>query len=611
MRQQNLRTKNFSIGQFLIISCAFFTLFTSIAFAGDPKIEERIHRIENNLLPAVLVKGEAPKTASLQDEMARLHVPGISVAVIHNGKIEWARGFGVTKIGGASITNKTLFQAGSISKPVAALVVLRMVEAGKLNLDVDVNQYLKSWKVPASEFTQSQPVTLRHLLTHTGGVTVHGFAGYESGAQIPNLTQILDGQAPANSPPIRVDTPPGSLWRYSGGGYVIVQQLLEDVSNRPFEDLAQEWVLKPLKMNNSSYHQPLPISKMQNAAMPYRSDGSLVNGGPHIYPERTAAGLWTTPTDLLTYAIEIQKALAGKSNKILSQTMAKELLTPGKGQWGLGLRIGGDEQHRYFEHGGVDEGFISELIAFENGDGLAVMSSGENGGQINNELVRTVAYEYGWPDFQPANRVVSKIDPKSFDSLVGSYRLYPDFVLTFTREGERFMSQATEQGQVEIFPEDEREFFAKVVDAQATFNIDSHGRATSMVLHQNGRDQIGQRLSDVEAKEIAEQLATANQRFRDQKPQAESESALRGLIHNLAEGKPDYNQMSVSLAQVIQEQNILIQKALASLGTMKSMVFTGVAPNGRDVYRVTFAHGSLECQIILSPDGKTKDLSIN
>jgi CubicO group peptidase (beta-lactamase class C family) len=518
MHKSNLRVKNFRMGPVLIGSCVSFSLFVSIAFAGDLKIEERIHRVENNLIPAVLVKGEVPKTTRLQDEMSRLHVPGVSVAVIHNRKIEWARGFGVTKIDGAPVTNKTLFQAGSISKPLAALVVLRMVEAGKLNLDVDVNQYLKSWKVPASEFTQSQPVTLRHLLTHTGGVTVHGFGGYESGSQIPSLTQILDGEAPANSPPIRVDTPPGSLWRYSGGGYVIVQQLLEDVSNEPFQDLAQDWVFKPAKMNSSSYEQPLAVSKMQNTAMPYRRDGSLVDGGPHIYPERTAAGLWTTPTDLLTYAIEVQRALAGKSNKILSQTMAKEMLTAGTGQYGLGLRIGGDKQHLYFEHSGVDEGYISELIAFENGDGLAVMTSGENGGQINKQVVRTIAYEYGWPDFQPANRVVSKIDPKSFDSLVGSYRLDPDFVLTFTREGNRFISQATEQRQLEIFPENEREFFAKVVDARVTFNVDSDGRAMSMVLHQNGRDHIGQRLSDVEAKDIAEQLASANQRFRDQKP---------------------------------------------------------------------------------------------
>jgi CubicO group peptidase (beta-lactamase class C family) len=195
-----------------------------------PRLEQQIQRIQDGLMPAVFVEGQPSQTTKLTDRMAALHVPGVSVAVIHAGKIEWARGFGVTRIGGSAVTPETLFQAASISKPVTALAVLRLVESGKLNLDTDVNQYLKTWKVPENQFTAKNKVTLRELLSHTAGMTVHGFAGYASGDELPSVVQVLNGEKPANSPAIRVDVEPGSIWRYSGGGYVIVQQLLDDLT---------------------------------------------------------------------------------------------------------------------------------------------------------------------------------------------------------------------------------------------------------------------------------------------------------------------------------------------------------------------------------------------
>ncbi len=207
-------------------------------------------RIQDSLLPPVLINGRSlsSQTRKLADRMQELHVPGASVAVIHQGKIERAQGFGVTKAGGAAVTSETLFQAASISKPVTAMAVLRLVESGKLNLDHDVNEYLKTWKVPENEFTDKKKVTLRELLSHTAGTTVHGFGGYASGEQLPTLVQVLNGEKPANSPPIRVDVEPATIWRYSGGGYVITQQLLEDVAGKPFPQIMHELVLDPIGM---------------------------------------------------------------------------------------------------------------------------------------------------------------------------------------------------------------------------------------------------------------------------------------------------------------------------------------------------------------------------
>jgi len=358
----------------------------ALAAQTPSALEQRIERIQ--------------QTTKLADRMAALHVPGVSIAVIHDGKIEWARGFGVTRIGGPPVTPDTLFQAASISKPVAAMAVLHLVQSGKLSLDADVNQYLKTWKLPANSFTGQTKVTIRELLTHTAGLTVHGFAGYASGAPLPTLVQVLNGEQPANSAPIRVDTQPGTIWRYSGGGYVIAQQLVQDVTGQPFPKLMHDTVLGPIGMTKSTYEQPLPNNRLAEIAIPYQANGQPVPGGPHIYPEMAPAGLWTTPSDLARYAMEVQKSLAGKSNRVLSAAMTSQMLTAGLNHQGLGPGLGGSEKYPYFTHGGSNEGYKCNLMAYNNGDGVVIMTNGDNGGQLASEIQRSVAREYGWPDFQ-------------------------------------------------------------------------------------------------------------------------------------------------------------------------------------------------------------------
>lgn len=379
----------------------FCTLALSALAAQTPSaLERRIERIQQ-IPPATLVKGEAASTTKLADRMAALHVPGVSIAVIHDGKIEWARGFGVTRVGGPPVTPDTLFQAASISKPVAAMAVLRLVQSGRLNLDADVNEYLKTWKLPSSSFTERTKVTIRELLTHTAGLTVHGFAGYASGAPLPALVQVLNGVQPANSAPIRVDTEPGTIWRYSGGGYAVAQQLVQDVTGQPFPKLMHDTVLAPIGMTKSTYEQPLPQSRMAEVATPYRADGQPVPGGPHVYPEMAPAGLWTTPSDLARYAMEVQKSLAGTSNRVLSAAIVRQMLTPSLNRQGLGPALGGGDQHPYFSHGGSNEGYKCNLVAYYEGDGVVIMTNGDNGGQLASEILRSVAREYAWPDFQP------------------------------------------------------------------------------------------------------------------------------------------------------------------------------------------------------------------
>jgi CubicO group peptidase (beta-lactamase class C family) len=296
--------------------------------AEDEGSVARIARIENGLLPAVVIKGQAVRAMKLSERMQFYKVPAVNVAFFDHGKIIWTRAYGLADMATKRpVTSKTLFQAASISKPVSALAALHLVQEGKLRLDENVNDKLRAWKVPDNQFTAQEKVTVRRILSHSAGITVHGFPGYASDEPIPTVVQILNGEKPANTDPIRVDVVPGTIWRYSGGGHVILQMLMSDVTDKAFPEIMDELVLRPAGLTHSTYEQPLPKNLWPLAAMPYRDNGEPVKGGWHTYPEMAPAGLWTTPSDLAQMAIEVQNEYVGKSDKILSQQMVREMLT--------------------------------------------------------------------------------------------------------------------------------------------------------------------------------------------------------------------------------------------------------------------------------------------
>ena len=360
--------------------------------------EARIQRIEALVLDISMGEKEPPLRLNLAQLMEAYNVPGLSVAVIDNYKIAWAKGYGVIGPGSTTpVSTGTLFQAGSISKPVAATAALALVEKGRLSLDEDVNQKLKTWKVPENEFTKDQKVTLRRLMSHTGGLTVHGFPGYDVDASLPTLVQVLNGEKPANTEPIRVDFVPGTKERYSGGGVTIEQLLMMDVTGKPFSALLRETVLDNIGMTDSSYEQPLPPMRAALTANGTYQDGKPVHGRWHIYPEMAAAGLWTTPTDLAKFAIDIAQSKNGKSNKVLSQKTVGEMLTPVlPHSAGLGFFV--EEQNPHvFGHNGADEGFQALLsMNWQTGTGVTVMANSDNGLAVADLVLRSVAKEYAW-----------------------------------------------------------------------------------------------------------------------------------------------------------------------------------------------------------------------
>jgi len=402
---------------------SFLSLYGFTQKSSIDKISQEQSKIENNLRPPVSIKGQETPPMKLVDKMTELKVPGVSIAVVKNGELYWAKSYGVANTEtGKKVNNETLFQAGSISKPLAALAALQLVEQGLVDLDQEVNKYLKGWKVPESKFDENQKLTLRHLLTHTGGTTVHGFPGYTDKDDFPTDEDVLNGKG--NTPAVFIDTEPGTNWRYSGGGYTIMEKMVEDVSGQPFDEYMSEHVLSKLGMTSSTYSQPLPASLKANASLAYSRKGKIIDGSYHHYPEQAAAGLWTTPTDLASYVTEIQKIYAGKEGGVISSDMAKQMLVSHKGNWGLGPALRGEDENLMFGHGGKNAGFTNNMLAqIHKGNAIIVMTSGDNGSEIIDLLQKNISATYDMGISELKEIEVIEISEDKLKRFVGTYQM--------------------------------------------------------------------------------------------------------------------------------------------------------------------------------------------
>ena len=446
-------------------------------------------RISRILAAAALLGAAAPLAAQAAPneldtfvlaQMAQRRIPGLSLAILRNGKID-ARAYGVTDLGGTQrVTTTTLFQAGSISKSVAALGALHLVEQQKLNLDTPVNASLTTWKLPPSEFTATRPVTLRGLLSHTAGLTVHGFPGYDVSAPMPTLVQVLDGTAPANTDAIRSDAVPGARWNYSGGGYTIMQQMMIDVTHQSFPDFMQRAVLAPLGMSNSSYAQPLPAAMASATAAGHYPGGRLVKGRWHLYPEMAAAGLWTTPTDLLRFATEIQQSNAGKSNTVISQSMTREMLTEQKDMDGLGVFLEDSGSALRFGHNGRDDGFDALLTAtVVGGHGAAIMINANDNSAMAPRIRSFIARMNHWPNSTPYVRPAAvTVAAAELDAAVGRYEMSNNNMVAFVVDQGRLFRSSDGLPDEEFVPLGDNTFASLDRPAQMTLARDATGTVT-------------------------------------------------------------------------------------------------------------------------------------
>jgi len=460
------------------------------ACSSDPSSApvDFIKKVETSLMPEVYLVGDS--TWTLEDRMAHYGVPGVSIAVIKDNQIVWAKSYGVMdKETKQPVTAQTLFQAGSISKPVAAYGALSVVESGKINLDENVNTYLTSWQLPDNEFTKDKKVALKHLLSHTGGLTVHGFWGYSPDLPVPTLIQVLNGEAPANSDPIRVDKKPEESFRYSGGGYCVMQQMLMDVEGKPFPQILNERVLTPLEMKSSTYDQPLHEPQLSLAATGYLPDGTMTKGKRHTYPEMAAAGLWTTAEDLARFAIDIQNTVSGKSAKVLKQPMVTTILTPFVADFiGLGIFIEKHKDDVYFGHGGWDEGFSSQLVAHrDKGYGVVVLTNSNHPAFIE-ELIRSVSFTYYWSNFLAVHKKM-EMDTAVFKQITGRYRNTSDGLIRIYNEGDQLYRTYLRGEPMELFKISDSTYISRERDQIIQFKTNPVDGKMNVLLYNNEGEQ--------------------------------------------------------------------------------------------------------------------------
>ncbi|MGD0342899.1 MAG: serine hydrolase [Bacteroidales bacterium] len=440
------------------------------------EVEERIKQVENNLAGWVQTQDNSKWT--LVERMALYNIKGISIAVVHNYEIEWARGYGWADVSeNRLVTEKTLFQAASISKSLNGVGVLKLVQEKKLDLNSDINKYLKTWKFPYDTVSHNKKITIASLLSHTAGLTIHGFPGYSRGETLPSLSQILDGQKPANTQAVRSLSEPGIKVVYSGGGVTISQMIVMDITRQPYDGYMQQNVLKPLGMGSSFFTQPPAEAKKALLATGYKSNGEEVRGKYHIYPEQAAAGLWTNPTDLCRYIIETQLLYKGKSGKVLTPEMTRLRLTPVIANSALGVFIDSKGTAKYFMHNGGNEGFSCYSTgSLDDGVGVVIMCNSDNGA-ILEEIVNSVATVYNWKDYyKPVIKNTIKIPDAILNSYVGKYNIGGP-TATISKIDNDLVINAYNL-KCKLYFTSDVDFFVKEYRAELKFLTDSEGKVT-------------------------------------------------------------------------------------------------------------------------------------
>ncbi|MGL1892834.1 MAG: beta-lactamase family protein [Spirochaetaceae bacterium] len=324
----------------------------------------------------------------IESRMDFFNVPGVSIAVVESGETSWSEGFGTAN-------TDSLFQAASISKSITALGVLKLVEDGLLDLDKNINNYLKTWQLEDTIHTRNRKITTRMLLTHMSGISESGLKGYDLEEELPTLDDLLNGKGHKVSP--KPHYFPGLKRRYSWSGYTIIQKIIEDVSGLSFEEYLNNNVLKPIGMTDSHLKQPLPENLKDRAIEGHDLFGEPIEGGWRSYPELAAAGMWSTATDIATFTIEIHKILTTDYEGILSKKSIEQMLSYNDGGWGLGVSLKFDKKDLIFRHSGKNSGYTNYYIskAFK-GESIVIMTNGDNAWKLIMEILHSIENYKSW-----------------------------------------------------------------------------------------------------------------------------------------------------------------------------------------------------------------------
>ena len=461
-------------------------------------IEERIGRITTNLRPKGVLPNQYGLPQNLFDRMTLEQIPGLSITVVNGGEIEWARGFGVKEYGQpASVTTETLFEAASITKTIFTVALMKLVSEGVLDIDEDVNSYLKSWRVPKNGNWQPI-VTLRQILSHTAGLNIHGVAGYARGDTIPTLVQVLNGEPPSIQPPITVDGIPGLQNRYSTGGYAIAEQVVIDVVGCSVAELVHEIVLEPLQMVHSSMDEPLP-SRLEKMMATGHTWGRQPIKGKFQAHTLGVSRLRTTPSDLARLGIEFQRALQDKPTRVISNASAMQMLNPPIGnEWGLGLRVAGRDDSIRFWMTGSSFGFVAMWVFYRDvGKGAIVMNNFDWGDLFLYEVTRAIAREYAWPDYsdtlRPQDKSPVEVSSEILNLYTGRYVTSDGKWFEVDAANGHLVLRPPQQHPLPLFAESATQFFTTAANFTVTFDKAAMGEIKGLVVRQSGSRIVARR----------------------------------------------------------------------------------------------------------------------
>ena len=450
--------------------------------------------MENGLRPnaAILFADSAVKQYKISERMNYYGVPSVSIAVIHNGKLAWAKAYGVANDSTQrKVDSRTLYQAASLSKTVNAFAILRLVQAGKLALDQDIRPYLKSWNFPDNELSKGKMITLSNLLSHTAGLSTGGFMGYAKGDSLPTINEMLDGKHPANSETVKPIFAPGTHYQYSGGGILVTRKILMDHIAWDYAGLMDQQVLQPLGMTSSTYAQPLPAG-VNNFALGYDHNRKPMPGQYTVTPELAPDGLWTTPSDYAKLVISIQRSLSEKGgllDKKIAETMVSPVLPGSDAALGTFILEHGGE--KYFWHRGANKGYRSIYYgSCTTGDGVVVMINSDND-QILDEIVNSVAVTYNWKSFyEPEVRKLAALPAATVLTYTGEYHSEHPSLTIIVRQKDGALELSVGSGHTfeKLYFTSLTSFFLmSSPDTQASFTIEDTGKVFGLQVMQGNK----------------------------------------------------------------------------------------------------------------------------
>ena len=426
---------------FFHFNVAIFSALAAGTCVASQTLDQRVMKFEKGLRPALYLQGTTPPRWTIEERMAHYKIPGMSLAIIENGAVVFAKGYGTKAANEAALVDtKTVFNVASLSKVGTAATILSLVAKDTLTLNVPVNKYLKTWQIADTSYTKDYPVTLRGIMAHTAGLTVHGFPDINPGERLPTLLNTLNGTAPAQTDAVINDYMPGTRWRYSGGGTTVLELLIEDVSGSTFTAAAKSGVFDKLGMKRTTFQSPLPKS-FGNIAKAHDEKGQVtaLPRGWQTFPQSAAAGLWSTPTDFATLMISFMDSYQGEKGAFLPQYLAQDMMTEvGISPFGLGPLLDGSGVKRRFSHGGANGSYKAWMEGhLETKSGIVIFTNVVAGYELLVEIRHAIADAFSWPFYQTINIPRLTTAPATLNPLVGNYQ----FPLTSPNATERYFTR--------------------------------------------------------------------------------------------------------------------------------------------------------------------------